>query len=261
MQVYIYICWQLELSGNANLRLYQCWFAFTYRSPIKKFASCRLREKNFASLRLRKNLVELRARLSLLVDKTTFQYRALTICCTTIGRHAPPAPAAVAEGTPWTCRITHHHQHPQPWGGKGRPGRAGPPPPAPHDAGKWDALDVTGSPPAAAAAEGWAAPGSAHRHPRRGGRGRGALCRILPSASAPRGKGRPGRAGIATTSAASRGGSKNRRVYARLFYFLVKNQCIIFCHLWRVFIYMYLMIIPLDFQLLRIRVYHQLCAS
>lgn len=61
MQVYIYICWQLKLSGNANLRLYQCWFAFTHRSPIKNFASCRLREKNFASLRLRKNLVELRA--------------------------------------------------------------------------------------------------------------------------------------------------------------------------------------------------------
>ena len=30
MQVYIYICWQLELLGNANLRLYQCWFAFTH---------------------------------------------------------------------------------------------------------------------------------------------------------------------------------------------------------------------------------------
>ena len=61
MQVYIYTRWQLKLSGNANLRLYQCWFAFTHRSPIKNFASCRLREKNFASLRLRKNLVELRA--------------------------------------------------------------------------------------------------------------------------------------------------------------------------------------------------------
>lgn len=145
MQVYIYICWQLELSGNANLRLYQCWFAFTHRSPIKNFASCRLREKNFASLRLRKNLVELRARLSLLVDKTTFQHSVLTIYYTTIDGHAPdlpdhlpaparrggrdapdlpdhlpaparrggrdaldapdhppPAPAAVAEGTPWT---------------------------------------------------------------------------------------------------------------------------------------------------------------
>lgn len=79
MQVYIYICWHWELSGNANLRLYQCWFAFTYRSPIKKFAS----------LRLRKNLVELRARLSLLVDKTTFQYNALTIHYTTIDRYAP----------------------------------------------------------------------------------------------------------------------------------------------------------------------------
>jgi hypothetical protein len=61
MQVYIYICWHLELPGNANLRLYQCWFSFTHRSSIKNFASCRLREKNFASLRLRKNLVELRA--------------------------------------------------------------------------------------------------------------------------------------------------------------------------------------------------------
>lgn len=112
MQVYIYICWHFELSGNANLRLYQCWFAFTYRSPIKKFASCRLREKNFASLRLRKNLVELRARLSLLVDKTTFQYNALTIHYTTIDRHAPPppAPAAAAEGTPWT-RPDQPHQH------------------------------------------------------------------------------------------------------------------------------------------------------
>ena len=48
MQVYIYICWQLELSGNASLRLYQCWFAFTHRLPIKNF--CRLsftRKKNF----------------------------------------------------------------------------------------------------------------------------------------------------------------------------------------------------------------------
>lgn len=98
MQVYIYICWHWELSGNANLRLYQCWFAFTYRSPIKKFASYRLREKNFASLRLRKNLVELRARLSLLVDKTTFQYSVLTIYYTTIDRHAPFRP-----------------QHSQPW--------------------------------------------------------------------------------------------------------------------------------------------------
>lgn len=106
MQVYIYICWQLELSGNANLRLYQCWFAFTHRSPIKNFASCRLREKNFASLRLRKNLVELRAQLSLLVDKTTFQYSAFTIHCTTIGRRAPAITTtgarAVVEGTPWT---------------------------------------------------------------------------------------------------------------------------------------------------------------
>ena len=66
----------------------------------------------FASLRLRKNLVELRARLSLLVDKTTFQYRALTICYTTIGRHAPAITTTTSarrrgwKGTPWTCWIT-----------------------------------------------------------------------------------------------------------------------------------------------------------
>lgn len=35
MQVCIYICWHLELLGNANLRLHQCRFAFTHRSPIK----------------------------------------------------------------------------------------------------------------------------------------------------------------------------------------------------------------------------------
>lgn len=151
MQVYIYICWHLELLGNANVHLYQCWFAFTHRSPIKNFASCRLREKNFASLRLRKNLVELRARLSLLVDKTTFQYRALTICCTTIGRHAPTS--ARSRGGRDALDVPDHHQH-RTTRRKGCPGRAGPPPPAPHDAGKWDALDVTGSPPAAAAAEG-----------------------------------------------------------------------------------------------------------
>ena len=77
-------------------------------------------------------MVELRARLSLLVDKTTFQYRALTIYYTTIGRHAPaitttttsassrggegsaldapvslPAPTPQGkDGTHWTYRIT-----------------------------------------------------------------------------------------------------------------------------------------------------------
>ena len=132
MRVYVYICWQLKLLGNANLRLYQCWFVFTHRSPIKNFASCRLREKNFASLRLRKNLVELRARLSLLVDKTTFQYNALTIYYTTIGGHAPHPPtstAAAEEGTPWTCRITTTSARRR--CGRGRHGRAGSPPPAP----------------------------------------------------------------------------------------------------------------------------------
>lgn len=154
MQVYIYICWKLKLSGNANLRLYQCLFAFTHRSPIKNFASCRLREKNFASLRLRKNLVELRARLSLLVDKTTFQYSVLTIYYTTIDGHAPFSPSQRSQpwrkgtpwmrwtihqrpqprgkGTPWTRRVIHQHR--QPWR-KGRSGRGGsPPPPRPP----WD---------------------------------------------------------------------------------------------------------------------------
>lgn len=128
MQVYVYICWQLELSGNANLRLYQCWFAFTHRSPIKNFASCRLREKNFASLRLRKNLVELRARLSLLVDKTTFQYSVLTIYYTAIDRYAPlpaPALAAMAEGTLWTRPDQPHPPRPPGTGERGGHERAG----------------------------------------------------------------------------------------------------------------------------------------
>ena len=47
MQVYIYICWHLELPGNANLRLYQCWFAFTHRSPIKKFCKLSFTRKKF----------------------------------------------------------------------------------------------------------------------------------------------------------------------------------------------------------------------
>lgn len=128
MQVYIYICWNLELSGNANLHLYQCWFAFTNRSPIKNFASCRLREKKFASLRLRKNLVELRARLSLLVDKTTFQYRALTIYYATICRNAPAITTTTSTrrrcGRDATDAPDHHPSASTPrW--KGRPGRAG----------------------------------------------------------------------------------------------------------------------------------------
>lgn len=232
MQVYIYICWQLKLSGNANLRLYQYWFAFTHRSPIKNFASCRLREKNFASLRLRKNLVELRARLSLLVDKTTFQYSVLTIYYTTMGGNASPSPRsqrqrAAGEGTPRTRRITTTSAS---RGGMGRHGRAGSHHhQRPRRRGS-DALD---------------APGSAHRHPRRGGRGKvgdavpdppqrqhaaeeGTLqtCRDRhhqhpqpwrkwtpwmrrdhPPAPARRaGRGRHGRDGITTTSAASRDG-------------------------------------------------------
>lgn len=125
MHVHIYICWQLELSGNANLRLYQCWFAFTHRSTIKNFASCRLREK-ILQVCVYAKMVELRARLSLLVDKTTFQYNAFTIHYTTIDRRAPLRP-----------------QHPQPWR-KGRPGRAGSPP-APA-VGECDALDLPDHP-------------------------------------------------------------------------------------------------------------------
>lgn len=127
MQVYIYTRWQLKLSGNANLHLYQCWFAFTHRSPIKKFCKLSFTRKNFASLRLRKNLVELRARLSLLVDKTTFQYSVLTIHYTTIDGHAPPpspAPAAMAEGDAMdvTDHTTTGASTPR---GMGTPGRDG----------------------------------------------------------------------------------------------------------------------------------------
>lgn len=135
MQVYICICWQLKLSGNANLRLYQCWFAFTHRSPIKNFCRLSFTRKNFASLRLRKNLVELRARLSLLVDKTTFQYSALTIHYTTIDGHAPPflAPAAVVEGPPWARRTIHQRRTTR---GKRTPWTRRIPPPAPTPPGK-----------------------------------------------------------------------------------------------------------------------------
>lgn len=192
MQVYIYICWQLELSGNANLRLYQCWFAFTHRSPIKNFASCRLLEKNFASLRLRKNLVELRARLSLLVDKTTFRYSVLTIYYTTIDGRAPsfrpPAPAM---------------------GGRGGHGRR-PDYPHPHARQGREKKGATN------------APVSAHRHPRRGGRGKVGdavpdppqrqhaaeegtpqTFRIIPSASTPRGKRTPWTRRIITSTHAT----------------------------------------------------------
>ena len=120
--------------GKCKLAFISMLVCVYARSPVKKFASCRLREKNFASLRLRQNLVELRARLSLLVDKTTFQYSVLTIYYTTIGGHAPflPVPSASTpqrKGTPWTCRITTPQRR-QPWR-KGRHGRAGSPPPAP----------------------------------------------------------------------------------------------------------------------------------
>ncbi len=217
MQVYIYICWQLELSGNANLHLYQCWFAFTHRSPIK----------NFASLRLRKNMVELRARLSLLVDKTAFQYSALTIHYTTIGGRVPCLPV------PSVCSR----------GGRDALDVPGSPPPAPHDAGEWDALNVPGSapharhvrkkgghhgragittrgrshgrmgraristppPPPWRKGKGWRCAGSSPAPARRGGRDATDAPDHHPSASTPRWKGRPGRAGI-TTRARSRGG-------------------------------------------------------
>ena len=136
MRVYVYICWQLKLLGNANLRLYQCWFVFTHRSPIKNFASCRLREKKFASLRLRKNMVELRARLSLLVDKTIFQYSVLTIYYTTIDGHAPSLPSPSARrgrrGRPGRDGITTRGRS------RGRMGRAriSTPPPPPRGKGK-----------------------------------------------------------------------------------------------------------------------------
>lgn len=182
MQVYIYICWQLELSGNANLRLYQCWFAFTHRSPIKKFAS----------LRLRKNLVELRARLSLLVDKTTFQYRALTIYCTTIDGHAPsfrpPAPAAVAE---WAATDAPGSPPPAPQPWRKRPPWTRRITTSTHATGEgWDALDAPDHPPAPAAAREGGTPWTRPDH----------------------------------TSTRSRGGRKNRRVYARLFYFLSQKS-------------------------------------
>ena len=82
-----------------------------------------------------------------------------------------PRPPWVEEGA---TDAPDHHPSTRRHGGRGRPGRAGPSPSA-ASRGRRDAMDVTGSPLAAAAAEGWDAPGSAHRHPRRGGRGRGAV--------------------------------------------------------------------------------------
>ena len=168
-------------------------------------------------MRLRKNLVELRARLSLLVDKTTFQYSALTIYYTTIGGHAPPS--------------THQHRS---RGERDAMDALGSPPQAPHDAGKLDALNVPGSAPPRppCAEEGGGIPRTRRDHhsrpqPRKDGtrpdqhtatpavaegEGGGAVpdhpqrqhaaeegtprtFRIIPSASTPRRKGRPGRAG------------------------------------------------------------------
>lgn len=140
-------------------------------------------------------------------------------------------------------------------------------PPAPPAVAEGDALDVTGSPPAAAAAEGWDAPGSAHRHPRRGGRGRPGRAGSPPPAPAavaegnamdaapdhtstappgngdaldlpdhtstrtPRGgKGRPGRARITPAPAAAEG-AKIGGYMPAYFTFFLKNQCIIFYHL------------------------------
>ena len=181
MHVCIYICWHLELSGNANLRLHQCRFAFTHRSPIKNFASCRLREKNFASLRLRKNLVESFARISFLVDKTTFQYGVLTIYRTTIDRH-PPAPAR--RGGRGALDAPDHHQRPQPrW--KGTPWTCRITTPAPAAVAEGDALDAPGSPPAPArrGVEGDALDvPDHHQHPHAAGwKGTPWTCRITPA--------------------------------------------------------------------------------
>ena len=146
----------------------------------------------FASLRLRKNLVELRARLSLLVDKTTFQYRALTIYYTTIGRHAPAITTTTTSASSRGGKGPHWTRPDQP-----------PRPPCAEEGG--DTTDALGSPLAAAATEGWDAPGSAHRHPRRGGGG--ALCRIIHSASTPQRKGRPRPSGSPPPAPARRDGS------------------------------------------------------
>ena len=192
MQVYIYICWHLELSGNANLRLYQCWFAFTHRSPIKNFASCRLREKNFASLRLRKNLVELRARLSLLVDKTTFQYSVLTIYYTTIGGHAPTsARSRGGRGRHGRAQITTSTAR---RGRRGRLGRYGITTRGRSRGRMGRARISTPPPPPWRKGKGGAVPD----HPQRqhaAEEGTPRTFRIIPSASTPRRKGRPGRAG------------------------------------------------------------------
>lgn len=165
----------------------------------------------------------------LLVDKTIFQYGALTICNTTIsGRPPSAASTRTTRGkrTPWTRRITTTSAS---RGGMGRHGRAGSHHhQRPRRRGS-DALDAPGSsPPTTPAMDGRKRrPRTRRDHHQRpqprkdgtrpdqhtatpaAGEGErwGTLCRILPSASTPRRKGRPRRAGIATTSTRSHGGS------------------------------------------------------
>lgn len=87
---------------------------------------------------------------------------------------------------------------PPPLWRKGKGGRCAGSSPAPARRGGRDATDAPGSPPPAPPAAGeWDALNVPDHHP-------------------------PAPAAV---------GRKNRRVYARLFYLLVKNQCIIFCHL------------------------------
>ena len=120
------------------------------------------------------------------------------------------APAAAEEGTPWTCRTTTSAAR--------RCGR--------------DALDAPGSPPApAAVAEGtpW-------------------TCRITTTSTAAAEEGTPWTRPDHHQHPQP-WGRKNRRVYTRLFYLLVKNQCIIFCHL-----------MPLKFLLGTIIYFYHFCS-
>ena len=87
--------------------------------------------------------------------------------------------------------------------------------PAPHDAGEWDAMNV---------------PDHHHQRP-------------------PWGNVTPWTRWITLPPAPAAVGRKNGRVYARLFYLLVKNQCIIFCHL-----------MPLKFLLRTIIYFYHFCS-
>ena len=154
--------------------------------------------------------------------------------------HHPTALPAVAEGTPWTRRITITSTRrgrsgrpgraeittsarrrgkvgrPGPRAGitsarrRGRTGRTGTPAPA---AEKVDALDMSDHPSA------------------RTQRGNGTLwTRRITTPSAASRSGRGGTRWTNPPAPAAVGEQNNRRVYARLFYLLVKNLYIIFCH-------------------------------